>query len=747
MKHRIGLCVIFVALAMTTACSYSAGGRPLDPPRNPKVLIFGIPAVTWEDLGRASVPTFDKLARQGATGNASVRVLNIPGEGYATLGMGQRVQVDHSAGLAFDVAELVENGTGADLFERRSSFKARGAVVVVPIDQISKRNVGRAFDARPGYLASNMEKRGMTTAVIGNADTSLAPLPSRLPPLPDFFPADARDSGIHREAALVVMRQDGTVASGTVSRALLRADASAPYGISTSLDALSRAFDESWPKSTLVVVENGDTSRAESYANGLPKESRESARAAGLERADSQLELILRKVDLSKTLVIVVAPTTPGGGEERGQLRPVILAGAGVGAGTLQSASTRRDGLIAMHDITASIAKYLDLADERFAAGRALKVIPRASSSSLTDTNSRAVTHDQLRPFISLIALSAMFVLSLLALIRLKNGPLDSKFRIMLLSSLAFPLASYVSTAGVWKAGRGLAAATIIVASVALGFLAHVTFTRNRTAVLAITLATSAYFFLDLALGAPGQLDSVFGYSSIAGGRFYGLGNLGFALFASAVFLAAGSLIDSRDRWSRVVVALLLVAAIIGVGHPRLGDDVGGTITMIPAAAVFLVNALREKRLRTRWLPLLVLAGVGMVLVFGAIDLMRPPETRTHLGDFLAGSIRDPLTVWLVLQRKLETGVRIAISNYWGLAVPGAAIAIVQLHRRSPYRLRELMRNNPALTAGLDALLLAAVLGSLVNDSGLAVAGLMLAVLVPWIILVASELQEEVASA
>ena len=50
------------------------------------------------------------------------------------------------------------------------------------------------------------------------------------------------------------------------------------------------------------------------------------------------------------------------------------------------------------------------------------------------------------------------------------------------------------------------------------------------------------------------------------------------------------------------------------------------------------------------------------------------------------------------------------------------------------------MEQHPGLRAGLEGLIVAAVVGSFVNDSGVAVAGMMLAIAAPWALVVAAKL-------
>ncbi len=113
------------------------------------------------------------------------------------------------------------------------------------------------------------------------------------------------------------------------------------------------------------------------------------------------------------------------------------------------------------------------------------------------------------------------------------------------------------------------------------------------------------------------------------GGRFYGLSNPGFALFATGALLAAIALADPLVRAGRpgraaAVVAVVGLVATAVDGLPGLGSDFGGPPALLPA---FAYLALRVGGVRLTWRRgLAVLAGTVAVLVALAVgDWLRPP--------------------------------------------------------------------------------------------------------------------------
>ncbi len=741
--YRLSWLLLAFALAAAPACGQAPSSRPLPAPPSSggKVLVIGIPGVTWEDLEAARSPTLTALSRSWMVGNVSVRVNNSLTDGYATLGAGSRVETDGSAAWAFNLDEQVEHGPASELFRRRSGPLNSGAVAVVTIRRINDRNRTENFGGQPGLLGEELRRTGRKSAVVGNADHSLQPLPSMLPSVESMNVRRPPEIGIHREAALAVMDASGIVPLGDVSRSLLEASPDAPYGVAASPGAVREAFSKVWSGATYVVVETGDTYRADTYSQGVGAGAGRQIRKRGIDLADRQIAAILEGVDLQSTLVVIFGPTTPGGPGVRGQLRPVLLHAPGAAQGLLTSSSTRRPGLVTVSDLSASIARHLNLTDHRFAAGRAVEASQSPGGvSDLVEMNSRAVVHDRLRVPITTAIVGLQLVLYAVVIIRMIKGRLPRWLAFILVSSIAFPLASFVSLA-VWKAGPIPAAAAILASTLALGALASWAGKKTGLGAPLLVLAAAAGFLIvDQLAGAPAQLDSVYGYTSVAAGRFYGLGNLGFALLAASTLLLGGMVTDhwgTRGRWAAMGV-IVFVAVVIG--HPKLGDDIGGILTMVAAGAIFGFRAWKRDRIPWRALPAIALGAILVLVAFAAIDLARPPSQRTHMGDFLEALMNDRVAVWLVIQRKATLAFSLAIQNYWAV-VAGAAIGVlVFLHRHSVFSWGELVKDHPGLRAGLDSLLVAALIGSILNDSGVAVAGMMLAVGAPWALLMTADM-------
>ena len=160
---------------------------------------------------------------------------------------------------------------------------------------------------------------------------------------------------------------------------------------------------------------------------------------------------------------------------------------------------------------------------------------------------------------------------------------------------------------------------------------------RNGTSLTALLVAAAIplAWLVDAAAGAPLAFNNPLGMNAVVAGRFYGVSNTAFALVAGAlVVVIAGTweVLGGGRRSALLVTALLGGAALLVDGAPQLGADVGGALTLVPTLA-FLAAGLAGLHLSwRRWLAI----GAATVLVvggFAVVDLLRPGGP-THLGRF-----------------------------------------------------------------------------------------------------------------
>jgi hypothetical protein len=154
---------------------------------------------------------------------------------------------------------------------------------------------------------------------------------------------------------------------------------------------------------------------------------------------------------------------------------------------------------------------------------------------------------------------------------------------------------------------------------------------------------------------------------------------------------------------------------------------VGGALTLVPAAGL-TASLILGWRPRLGAVAVWAVSAVGVVVLFGLIDLARPPDDRTHLGRLFERIGDDGWSAFeTVVVRKIQANLSVLTSSVWTLMVPLALAVAAYLLWVAPGRLRRL-RDEPALRTALPGLGVAGVLGFALNDSGIAVPGMMLGV-------------------
>ena len=256
-----------------------------------------------------------------------------------------------------------------------------------------------------------------------------------------------------------------------------------------------------------------------------------------------------------------------------------------------------------------------------------------------------------------------------------------------------------------------------------------------------VSATTMLVLAADVITGSRLQLSSLMGLQPVVAGRFYGMGNPTFALFATATILlctaVSSALVSAgKQRAAAVSVALIGGFAVVVDGMPFWGADGGGPPALVPGLAYLVLAVLG---LRMTWRRVLLIA-LGVVVLFFAVagaDWLRAPSSRSHLGRFVQ-AILDGNAMDIVV-RKGQQNIDILLGNApLTLLVPAALLFVVYvLARPTSWGSRAMQRSYdqaPTLRAGLIALLITLTIGFLVNDSGVAIPAVGATLAVPLIL-------------
>jgi hypothetical protein len=232
--------------------------------------------------------------------------------------------------------------------------------------------------------------------------------------------------------------------------------------------------------------------------------------------------------------------------------------------------------------------------------------------------------------------------------------------------------------------------------------------------------------------GSVLSLSTVFGDSPLVAWRFSGIGNLTYSQLVTAAVLLSGIVAHRIGGRRGALAAIALLAVVLVVdGLPAWGADVGGVLSSVPAFGLIGFLLLGWK-IRPRLVALGGAATAAAIGAFALFDLSRPSSERSHLGRLFEQIDNRGMEAFTdVVHRKLDANLSVLTRSVWTLLVPAVLAFLAYLVYRSPSALGEIQRRVPELRVALAGILIAGVLGFALNDSGIAIPGMMLGVLNP----------------
>jgi hypothetical protein len=720
MNRRWVVLVSLVALgAVPVVAAPARGGEP-EP--SSRVLVLSLPGLSWDEVYQGDTPNLDGLLDESAVAAMSVRDVlrrTTPEDGYAAVSAGARARGVPTAGQVFEADEDFLGAPAVSVFERATGEEAADALLALAFPALDARNERLDYGAEIGALGDALDDGGVPRAVIANADGG------------GFVP----EATFHRTAGVALVDRDGVVPHGAVSPALLDAAPNAPFGVRLSPAAVTQAFEGAWSRGGVVLVEGSDLERADRSIQATAADH-DDVRRDALRSTDSLIGALLESVDPSRDSVLVVAPY-----HRRGEVTLTVagLRAPDVEPGLLRSGSTRRTRIVTLVDIAPTILDLVgveragSMEGRRFERAAGGASTGEARAADLAELNAASRYRDRMVPPVAGLFVALQAALWIGAAIVMRGGGRwwRSVAALAALTMLAYLPATYLARLiDFYDASRpGAYWAFVFAAAMATAALA---LSIGRASGLdPLLLCLGAIFGLltvDMLIGAPLQLNAVFGYSPTVGGRFAGMGNLAFGMYAGAAFLLCGLLarrLAHRPDATTIAFGVLVVAVLID-GMPFWGSDVGGVLAMVPAVGI---TAARMFGQRLRWRTAVIWGSIAVAVVgaFALVDLSRPPDRRTHLGR-LVESIGDQGfdAFESVVRRKLEANFSVIASSVWTAMVPVALGFILYLLWRAPGHLREI-RNT--IDESLPGLAIVGFLGFALNDSGIAVPGVMLGVI------------------
>lgn len=444
---------------------------------------------------------------------------------------------------------------------------------------------------------------------------------------------------------------------------------------------------------------------------------RDASRAEARQAVDARIAKVEGQLPSGSTFMVAGISDIATG---LAQLHTFVISGPGWTHTELRSSAAGRAPYVQLIDIAPTILAALRVSIPSVIVGRPMQLSGTTPTgiASFVDDNHHAVEQRTLGQRVFLILGITVIVTMVLAALPMAGAHSIAR----LLARLIAPAPAMIFLANGypwWRHGQSSYVAIVIAGALVMAAVTTIAASRNRTAGL---LVTPLFSFVALAIdqftGATLQLSAPLGDSPLIAGRFSGMGNLDFAVMATSAMLLGGIVAGRFARGRAVLTAgAIAVAAIIIDGAPQLGNDIGGTIALVPAGLV-LVALVAQITVTVRRAVAAVLVTIVVVVGVALADYSRPATDQTHVGRFVGQILHGGAGT--EFRRKLDASLA---SFGWtiGTFVVIFAVVLTVVCRK---RIRSALAMWPGVMAGSIAAAVVAVVGVAANDSGITIAAM-----------------------
>lgn len=719
MLFRLFLILFFAAMAIP--CTAQQAPSP-----QRSVILILCDGLTFDDLHEDEYPHLTRFAETGAVGmmNCAVAGKKDSVSALLTIALGDHQTAEPGDALAANDLETVpgERGTAADAFARRT-----GSANQVPLSRGGLVHLGIA----------GLRRRGLDTATLGAA------LARRSTAIDAVLLGNADTTTWNRTAALLTVDSDGR-GVGVVT-----AQREAPENRFGQIDdPLRTARMAVQSGARFVVIQMGDTTRAEALRHGLPPSEYRDLRVRALRRLDLLLYRLASELAATNGNpdILLVSPHPPSADSRRpavwNRLTPIVASGPDFPSGLLTSATTRTPGLVANVDVAPTILSLFSAGTPATMVGRPMRCLPPADKEAKlaavarTDfmawLNGEALT----KATVPLGAACVLLVLAALGVDR-RTGGVRSWQKLCILLPLNIPAAAMLATLlpppTVLEYGLRIGA-WMLALSVAALLLSR----RLRISPPVVTaLLGLGLIAVDTLAGQRLLKDSVICGYALAGIRYYGIGNeylgatLGLAIAGGFSFLDDFSVPldgEHRRQWLPWVVAATWLFLLVLLGWPGWGAN-AGSLAATGAGFGVGIALLRGKKPTPALAALCIAGGLTLAFGFGALETVlisggANAENTSHAGAALKAAAGGRGAVYLaqIAVRKVFMNLRLLFMPWFLFAAAGVALTLWTAGKLLGKSLATAFGKRKLLARSGPALLSAIVASLLFKDSGVVTA-------------------------
>ncbi|KGN37287.1 hypothetical protein [Knoellia subterranea] len=705
------LAALATVLGLSALAPRATAGSPTAPsdPFGATVLI-GTGGITWTDVSEKATPNLWMLLRDGSSAAMSIRSVETntcPVDGWLGLSAGNR-------------AAAPRTGSGPAQQRPCSPIGEPTGGVVPNWESFVQAAQSRKFDSKLGLLGEAAAKSDVCIKPVGPG------------------------------AAIAAATPEGD------------ADRYSPYSDETLLVDMNTC--------PVTIVDVGNVRDPDDIAEG--EQPVEGSRTQQIAAIDKRLGDVINAAPGGADFI--VASLSDAGMTER--LRLAVARGPHYGPGDLNAQSTRQPGLVQAQDLPVTLMGITGIEIPLGLGGTQLTSEPAPDNSekraedrlqNLVDYDLAShEVHSLVPPFFNTFAYGQLVIYLLVFLVwKGKIGTSDTRrrvlgiVRIVAVAAASVPASTFLANLLPWWRFPIPMISIVAAVGVFVGLIAYAAlkgpWQRSALGPLAFVAAVTWIVLAgDIVTGSRLQQSSLMGLQPVVAGRFYGMGNVTFALFATSAILLSTAVSSYLVSHGRRKVAAIVVLAIAGLtvlidGAPFWGADGGGPPAFIPGIAYLILSILGLKMTWKR-VAMIGLGSVALFFTVAFLDWLRAPDNRSHLGRFIQAII-DGNALDIVV-RKGEQNWNILLGNApLTLLVPAALLFVIYvLARPTSWGSKGLAKSYekaPTLRSGLIALVITLTIGFLINDSGTAIPAVGATVAVPLIVsVVVRNLEEDLRS-
>ncbi|WP_099192146.1 hypothetical protein [Tepidibacter mesophilus] len=675
------------------------------------------------NINRTSITDFENIEYLNNKMNETgyVGLMNIKGSNgtsdirsYASIGAGTRAYINP---LDIDFRTLNENNK--EIYLRRTGINP-GYINNLDVNKTNVSNEKGEYGAFLGAIGYEFNNKNLDLAILGNADT---------------------DEEKNREIALIGMDQNGQIENGNIEDINIK-DQTMPFGIRTDYDKLKEETQKYYDENNLLIVELGDTYRLDMYKENLNEASYEKIKREIYSNISDYLEKVFEISNKDDRIYIISAYPEKQDYIDGYSLSPIVLFD-GEGKGLITSGTTRRKGVLSNLDISADIFDYFGIKSDVIVGKTIQKISYDNNMEFLSKDYDKIVSNMKIRiPVLYTYAAfeMIMWIIMLVAIFFRHKTPKNT-FRVLcaiLKFTISIPFVLLIAPLLNYST-KGSIITCIIGLLIIVYFIVYKFVKDDLSKLILLSALVAGGVLIDGATGQNMIKSSLLGYDPIIGARYYGIGNeyMG-VLIGSLIFSVVGML--QKNIINKKVASLILLASIVILGHPKMGANVGGTITAV-FSFLYLIMTLYDIKVDLKKMIFIGVAVVGVVSTMAIIDIYFI-KSQSHL----AGAIKKitsggPFVILQIITRKIAMNMKLIGVSIWSKVLILGLLIVIVLFQKPVGILKKVCDKYSYLAKGWTSIIVASIIGFLVNDSGVVAAATSIAyVIIPVLVLLTKEL-------